>query len=90
MQPNAKTPGRPPKNPEDKVSTPARALFTSQMASKLQAAAAIHDIPAPAHGKVPSDILRLYVFWGLKKDGLITEDIEADPSWDTLKEKGLV
>jgi hypothetical protein len=81
--------GRPPKNPLQRVGTPARALFTDPVADMLREASSLHGIPDPLRGKISSDIVRLYIYWGLMKDGLLTDEIRQDPSWDTLKEKGL-
>lgn len=82
--------GRPPKDPKLKVGTPVRCLTTKSVADAIASAAEKHGIPAPTFGTVASDIVRLYIFNGLKADGKMTAEIEKDPTWDTLKERGLI
>lgn len=82
--------GRPPKNPENKVGTPVRALVTIGVAEALVEASSEHGIPGPEIGLVSSDIVRLYVYQGLLKDGKMTEALANDATWDTLKARGLV
>jgi len=82
--------GRPPKEPSKKVGTPVRALVTNPVALALAAAAEKHGIPQPNRGTVASDILRLYMYQGLDKDGLLTDEMKEDPSWASLKERGLL
>jgi len=83
--------GRPPKDPMKKVGTPVRALVTKPMANLLNEAARQHGIPDPTvRGIVASDILRLYMYHGLIKDGLMTPEVAEDPSWDSLRGAGLV
>ena len=74
-----------------KVGTPVRALVTTPIARLLNVAARQHGIPDPTvRGIVASDILRLYMYHGLLKDGLMTPEVAEDPSWDSLKSYGLV
>ena len=82
--------GRPPKDPEKKVGTPARALVTILVADAIVEDAHKHGIPDPERGLIASDILRLYIWRGLEHGGLMTEDLRNDPTWDSLKQKGLV
>lgn len=81
--------GRPPKNPENRLSYPVRAMVTQGVVTALQKAEEIHGLDGDHHkqGKVSSDILRFYIVEGLRKDGLLDAD---DPSWVSLKEAGLV
>lgn len=82
--------GRPPKNPENKVGTPVRALVTIGIAELLAELSDEHGIPNPEQGLVSSDIVRLYLYYGLVKDGKMTEELEQDATWDTLKARGLL
>ncbi len=82
--------GRPPKDPFQKVGTPVRALVTMPVADQLAVASRTHGIDEPGRGKVSSDILRLYIYNGLVKDGLMTTDLRNDPTWAGLVEMGLV
>jgi hypothetical protein len=82
--------GRPPIDPEKKVGTPVRALVTRNVAEAIRDASNGHGIPEPPHGIVSSDIVRLYLYYGLQKDGLLTPELEQDSSWTGLKEQGLL
>lgn len=85
--------GRKPKNPMDRIGWPVRALVTHRVIEALQQSMALHDLPASdPRTRVSSDVVRLGLYMLLKKDGLIESvpGLEADPSWDELKRKGLV
>jgi len=75
----------------DRVGWPVRALVTARVLEALQQVMELHDLPAQdPRTKVSSDAVRLGVFMLLQKDGLMTPELYADPSWNILKEKGLV
>lgn len=80
--------GRPPKNPENRLAYPVRAMVTIGVVEALQEAEKMHGIPGDHHkqGRVSSDILRYYLIEGLRKDGLLDTE---DPTWSTLKDAGL-
>lgn len=91
---NISTGGRPPKDPNKKIGRPVRALVTPPVEKALIEAAEMHGISyvidTLGRTTVPSDLLRLWMAQGLKKDGLWTEEIAADPTWDALKQAGLL
>lgn len=81
--------GRPPKEPMAKIHQPVRCLVTPPVGDVLVAASQLHGIKPPKQGLVPSDILRLYLFRGLEHDGLLTDELRADPTWEALRRLGL-
>ena len=85
--------GRPPKDPMKKVSRPVRALVTPPVEKALIQAAQFHGIQYKMSKSgiptVPSDILRLYMVNGLKKDGLWDKEMEVDPTFEYLRQAGL-
>ena len=86
--------GRPPKQPSKKVGFPVRAQVTPPVLKLLMEACELHGVPGTnPRTKAPtvsSDLIRLYLAWGLQKDGLWTKEIAQDPSWDKLRQKGLL
>ena len=82
--------GRPPLPLSERMSTPVRALVTKAVAEALAADAEHSGIAKPRYGLVASDIVRLYLHYGLEHRHLLTPELEADPSWDNLKKLGLL
>lgn len=83
--------GRPAADPiYEKMSVSARAMITPNVAEKLIQLSETFGISNPPRGMIPSDIVRLGMYRLLAAHGLVDERIAEDPSWKTLKEKGLV
>jgi len=91
--------GRPPKDPMEKLSVSIRAMTSPVVTEVLEAAQAVHGLPVPPRGRVSSDLLRLalyrYIEHMVSLDaailGKITwEEFSGDPTWDSLKARGLV
>lgn len=76
--------GRPPVEPLKKVGRPVRALVTQPVMDAIDAAR------KNAGNLNASDLLRLSLFEHLSRHGLVTDELYEDPTWMTLKEKGLV
>jgi hypothetical protein len=88
MERNAKTleravAGRPPKHPLAKVGRPVRALVTYPVMEALEAAMQVSQINL-------SETLRLAIYQHLNQLGLLDEQLQRDPTWDNLRQKGLV
>jgi hypothetical protein len=75
--------GRPAKNPLDKVGRPVRCLVTKRVAQNLIQL-------AKSSGINLSDVLRLALYNLLKQRGMMTAEMETDPTWDELKKVGLL
>jgi hypothetical protein len=76
--------GRPPmEDPLQRISIPVRGLVSVPVRQAL-------DQALEMHGCTTSDLLRLALFNLLKKDGLMTDQLRQDHTWDPLKDKGLV
>lgn len=83
--------GRPPiENPYDKMSQSARTMITPRVRNAMLEAMKTHGIPAPSRGAVSSYLVRLYLYNGLRADGLMTPDLDNDPSFKELKDWGLI
>lgn len=82
--------GRPPKDIWDKMSIPVRAMVTPGVRNALMESQVTHGIAKPPRGDVSSDILRLAVYRFLQAEGMMTPELDADPSWDSLKGRGLI
>lgn len=83
--------GRPSVDPyTQKMSVPARALLTPQVADVIVSLAKEMGIPSPTHGMIASDIVRLALYRLMRSKDVITADLDSDPTWNSLKEKGLV
>lgn len=85
--------GRPPKHPKKKVGRPVRFLVTPGIEVALIEAAKLHGIKYRRNKlgipTVPSDILRLYLIAGLKKDALWKDEFDQDPTFEELRLNGL-
>ncbi len=76
--------GRPPlEDPLQRISVPVRGLVSVPVRQALEQAISMH-------GCNLSDLLRLAIFNLLKKDGLMTDKLRHDHTWDPLKDKGLI
>jgi hypothetical protein len=75
--------GRPPKNPIERVGIPVRALITPIVMDAL-------SVDMKANNTNLSEAIRLALYERLLRQGLLTPELENDPTWLTLKEKGLV
>jgi hypothetical protein len=74
-------PGRPNKNPLNKVGQSIRALTTIGIKNKALAGAKVHGI-------ILSDYLRLALFNQLKADGLVEDIDREDDTFETLRQAG--
>jgi hypothetical protein len=82
--------GRPPKDPMRKVGRNVRTLVTPVIEDVIKDDARTHGINATRRGEVGVDYARLCIYEHLRRVGLITPELYEDPTWDTLKEMGLV
>ncbi len=73
-------PGRKPKNPQKKIGSSNRFLSTPPIEKLLERVAA-----GEPYSFQKSDYIRLAVLNQLHQDGLLTVEILADPTWDTLR-----
>ncbi len=78
-----KMPGRPPKSPKHLIRTSIRCLTTIGVKKAIEKGEEIHGI-------VTSNYLRLALYRMLEADGLLTEDLRKDATWDELRNAGLV
>ncbi len=78
-----RSPGRPPKAPEDKIGRPVRCLITDQVFRVLVEEG--HDREVSQ-----SDYLRLALYRQLEKEGKMTDDLRRDATWDALRRTGLI
>ena len=76
-------PGRPPKEPVDKVGVPIRCLTTQRVRNVVFERA--NEL-----GISPSDMMRLSIYRYLDESGLITPELLEDATWDILKLEGFV
>lgn len=76
--------GRPPVDPLKKVGRPVRALVTQPVME------AINQAKENSGGLNLSEIFRLALYEYLSRHGLITQELEADPTFMTLREKGIL
>lgn len=77
-------PGRPPRDPKDKVGIPIRVLVTVGVSNGA-------DAGATKHGIKLSDYLRLALLNQLKADGVVSDtDIAEDNTWEELRKLGVV
>mgnify|MGYP007056834933 CR=1 FL=1 len=82
-------PGRPAKDPYQKVGTPVRALVTPLVSDALVDLSKSMGIPQPKYGTVPSDIVRLGI-WMVLEHYAKRDDLRDDESFKTLREVGLI
>lgn len=82
--------GRPPKNAMDRLGTPVRALVTLRVTDALIEDQRKMGIPEPPDGIIASDTVRLALYERLKRVGLLTPELENDPTWNSLKDRGLL
>jgi hypothetical protein len=75
--------GRPPKEPETKIARPVRALVTMFVFELIEEL-------CKAQGINLSEFLRLAIYNQMRKMGEETQDLMEDPTFDTLREKGLL
>ncbi len=80
--------GRPPKDPFKKVNRPIRTLVSPLVEDIVKEDAKRHGISVGR--EVGVDYARYCIYEHLKREKLITADLQGDPTWDTLKEAGLV
>ncbi len=78
-----RSPGRPPKAPEDKIGRPVRCLITDRIFHVLNDEGESQQVSQ-------SDYLRLALYRQLEHDGKMTEDLRRDATWDALRRSGLV
>jgi hypothetical protein len=83
-------PGRPPKDPLNRVGDPVRALVTPRVIEAIQMDMINTGLSGKRDNRVSSDIVRLAIFERLKRQGLMTQELYEDSTWDTLKQSGLV
>lgn len=81
--------GRPPKDPRQRIGTPARALVTDPVREVLVEISEKLNIPLPKYGVIPSDIVRLGLWMVLEHYGE-HGDMRDDPSFESLRGLGLV
>lgn len=75
--------GRPPKNPLEKVGLPVRALLTPPAYDAL--AQAMQRL-----GLNLSETVRLSIYRALEDQGLMTDELRHDPTWESLRRKGIL
>lgn len=75
--------GRPPVDPMQKVGRPVRALVTPPVENAIMEGMELHNV-------VLSDYFRLALFRQLEHDGLLNPYLRIDPTFLSLREKGLV
>ncbi len=80
--------GRPLKDPFQKVNQVVRTLVSPVINDIIIEDAKRHGISASV--EVGVDYARLCIYEHLMHEGLITPDLVDDPTWRSLKEKGLV
>lgn len=73
-------PGRPPKQLADKVGTSVRCLVTVGVRNAL-------DVGAGIHGIIVSDYLRLALFNQMAHDGILTDELRKDATWEELRKQ---
>ncbi len=78
-----RSPGRPPKAPEDKIGRPVRCLITDQVFQVLVEEGQERQVSQ-------SDYLRLALYRQLEREGKMTDDLRRDATWDALRHSGLV
>jgi hypothetical protein len=78
-----RSPGRPPKAPEDKIGRPVRCLITENVFHVLSNGGDNHQASQ-------SDYLRLALYHELERDGKMTEELRKDATWDALRRSGLI
>jgi hypothetical protein len=76
--------GRTPLNPLRKKSQYVRCLVTPVVKDFVEGEL------SRLHGLNESDLIRLALYNLIKKDRAMTPEIEKDPTWDELKEAGLI
>ena len=76
-------PGRPPRDPKNKVGVPVRCLVTRRVNQAMEEAVRIH-------GVTMSDVQRLAIYNLLQKDGLLTDELRQDMTFESLRAVGLV
>jgi len=81
--PGYRNPGRPPRAIQHKVARPIRALVTLGVEKAVNQS-------AEAKGILLSDYLRLAIYRTLQTDGLITDELRMDATFDTLRKEGFV
>jgi len=75
--------GRPPKDPEEKIGRPVRALVTLPVMDVLEAL-------MEKLGMNLSEVLRLALYNLLLKYDLLTDQLREDETFKSLREKGLL
>ena len=75
--------GRPPVDPMQKVGRPVRALVTPPVMDAITEA-------MDQSGLNLSELFRLALYEHLRKQGAITEGLYLDPTWQSLREKGII
>ncbi len=78
-----RSPGRPPKAPEDKIGRPVRCLITKNVFDVVSERGQDRQVSQ-------SDYLRLALFRQLEREGKMTEDLRKDATWDALRRHGLI
>ncbi len=78
-----RSPGRPPKAPEDKIGRPVRCLITKYVFEVVSERGQERQVSQ-------SDYLRLALFRQLEREGKMTEDLRKDATWDALRRAGLI
>ena len=78
-----KMPGRPPRNPNNKVGQSVRCMTTIGVKNALIDA-------GRKRGTNPSDTLRLAIYRLLEHEGLLSSDLKKDTTWDELRKLGLI
>jgi len=81
--PRYRNPGRPPRAIQHKVARPIRALVTLGVEKSVNQS-------AEAKGILLSDYLRLAIYRALEADGLMTDELRLDATFDTLRKEGFV
>lgn len=81
--------GRPPKNPYERIGTPARALVTEPIRDELVNISDKLGISLPQYGTIPSDIVRLGLWMVINQYGDHPE-MRDDPTFESLRQMGLV
>ena len=79
-----KMPGRPPRKPANKVGISKRCLVTLGVNNAYAQGVEAHGL------ENDSDYMRLSIYNQLVKDGLMTDALRKDATWDSLRSKGLI
>jgi hypothetical protein len=89
--------GRPPKDPEDRLSYAVRTLVTPSVGRALAADCkrlGLGEVDPDKGEEVPVEYIRLLLHWRLSTshsgEFLNNPELRNDPTWDKLKVRGLV